>query len=58
MKLICPICDGDDLAQEVTFLIDPNARKNVYEIYPAELTFQDFFWCNSCDQEINPKEIK
>ena len=54
MKEVCPHCDGTNIAQEVTFLIDPNDYKPKYEVYPAELTFQDYYWCNNCDEEITP----
>jgi|14BtaG_2_1085337.scaffolds.fasta_scaffold08258_3 hypothetical protein len=51
--LRCDVCDSSNITQQVIAMVDAN---NTFD--PNDLTFDydDFYWCEPCDDECKPIE--
>ena len=53
---ICGTCAGFNIRQQITFMVDPNARVATVDIADAE--FSDYYWCNDCEDECAVEETR
>jgi hypothetical protein len=52
----CARCNGTDILQEVTTMVDPNDPPKVIDWDGVH--WQDIYWCNDCDEQALVNEVK
>ena len=52
--LICSTCGSSDIKQEASIMLDPNfpyLGKDYTAEWWKDFIWNDFYWCNKCDEE-------
>lgn len=58
MTIKCSKCGGTDILQEASLLLDPNDPDIGNEpVNVGQLTWEDFFYCKDCEDEVHATEV-
>lgn len=56
MKYRCTNCGGENLKQEISFMVNPNTYDgSVLDMNDAQ--WEDYFYCDDCEDETHVEEI-
>lgn len=56
-KEVCDVCGSDDILQQISFMANPN-NPNITCQLPDTWEWDDFYYCNTCEDTCIPKEIE
>jgi len=53
--IVCDTCGSEDIKQEASIMLDPNSKED-----PKldDFVWQDYTWCNQCEDEVLTQEKK
>jgi len=52
--MICVDCDGSDIHQQITMMIDPNNPPETFDW--GDVITDDYYYCNDCEDDCGVKE--
>jgi hypothetical protein len=56
MKEVCEKCGTDNIQQQATIMLNPNDLEK--ELDWNSVTWEDFYWCLDCEEQVFTKEIE
>ena len=56
MKTVCKKCGSDKITQQATIMVNPNDIEN--GLNWDSVMWEDYFWCDNCEDECGPKEVE
>ena len=56
MKVVCAKCGSDNIEQQATIMVNPNDIENGMNW--DSIMWEDYCWCDECEEECEVKEIK
>ena len=56
MKVVCKKCGSDKITQQATIMVNPNDIEN--GLNWDSVCWEDYYWCDECEDEAYAKEIE
>lgn len=59
MRTICNDCQGENILQQATILVDlQDLKEPDFHLDLGGIFFDDYYYCTDCDQEVRVSEVE